>query len=905
MNVLARIVEWANDLPLWQSDAVRRFLTQDALSPDEEIELCRMLKAAHGLDDPQNPAPQPQPVSTNCISSPDCKQDVTLLELHSLKNVNALAQGQSLKFAPDGITVVYGGNGAGKSGYARVLKRACHAREKKETILPNVHSQTARGKAEAVFELIVDGNHVQERWVNGNVNPTPLSQFAVFDSHCARVFVDEANEVVYIPYGLDVFVKLAALCKVCKERLQQEILAIGPAPKVFTEIVPDTEVGRFVSAMTHRTKVEALEKIVNLSETDLDRLAKLEKLHAESKINSPAVKAAALRRQKARIDGLKGLVLRIDAVLSKTKCDELRAFGQASRAADEAARLASAEMFKNEPLQGVGGDPWREMFEAAKRYSTVAAYPQRDFPVIDPDSVCVLCQQSLSDDAKNRLRRFQDFIEQDIARVSSEKRRVFERAVAEFKGLETTVQPPEGALLDEIRELSKEVADQIAAYFISARARWGAAIKACEIDSWDGIPTLSPSPADAIAAMCASLESSAKELDEVSLGEDQAKSDRELSELRARKLLTDNLDEVKSYLERLRLKHALEQCVKQTNTVGITKAGADISEQAITGKLEQSLTAELKLFGVQHIALRLKKTGDHGNTRHQLQLAVNHHGKVDLSGILSEGEQRIVAISSFLAELATFEGSCGIIFDDPVSSLDHLYREKVADRLVREARVRQVIVFTHDIVMLLAIKMAAARQQVTLLAQTVRRGADGPGVCDAEIPWQGMSVKERLSFVRARMPDGRKLHTSNDPAYSQWMSMTYGLLREAWERAIEEILLNECIQRFRPSIETKRLSKVLIESEDYIEIDRGMTKCSNWLTGHDAAAALGTATPDPAEIEGDIDALSNFVKSIKAKQEVAQRESKKRLEAPVPVLVGATDSHSAVAGQSANPGKPR
>jgi wobble nucleotide-excising tRNase len=63
----------------------------------------------------------------------------------------------------------------------------------------------------------------------------------------------------------------------------------------------------------------------------------------------------------------------------------------------------------------------------------------------------------------------------------------------------------------------------------------------------------------------------------------------------------------------------------------------------------------------------------------------------------------VVAIASFLAELETSSENCGIVFDDPVCSLDHLYRQRVAERLVSEGHKRQVIVFTHDIVFLLAI----------------------------------------------------------------------------------------------------------------------------------------------------------------------------------------------------------
>lgn len=49
--------------------------------------------------------------------------------------------------------------------------------------------------------------------------------------------------------------------------------------------------------------------------------------------------------------------------------------------------------------------------------------------------------------------------------------------------------------------------------------------------------------------------------------------------------------------------------------------------------------------------------------------------------VLSEGEHRCVALAAFMAELATTENKSGIVFDDPVSSLDHMHREAVASAL--------------------------------------------------------------------------------------------------------------------------------------------------------------------------------------------------------------------------------
>src|SRR6202030_4140507 len=100
----------------------------------------------------------------------------------------------------------------------------------------------------------------------------------------------------------------------------------------------------------------------------------------------------------------------------------------------------------------------------------------------------------------------------------------------------------------------------------------------------------------------------------------------------------------------------------------------------------------------------------------------------NVTGVLSEGEQTCVAIAAFLAELATASHRSALVFDDPISSLDHKWRDRVAKRLVAEAKVRQVIVFTHDLIFLNDIEDAAERAGVACESRYVRTSATAAGI---------------------------------------------------------------------------------------------------------------------------------------------------------------------------------
>ena len=225
MTTLETIIHWAeSDLPAWQSDAVRRLLSQDALSDDDKNDTLLMLKAGAGLNDAKTPVPIPTPVSAGVVpGAPKARTAVTLKAIETLKSVNAIPDGASLCFGHKGLTVVYGENGAGKSGYARVLKRACRARDTNERLLPNIFGSVAAGPAEASFKISVDGAPDQSiQWQDGQATDPVLTNIDVFDSKCARIIVDEKNQAQYLPYGADVFESLVQLLYWLRQQLNEE-----------------------------------------------------------------------------------------------------------------------------------------------------------------------------------------------------------------------------------------------------------------------------------------------------------------------------------------------------------------------------------------------------------------------------------------------------------------------------------------------------------------------------------------------------------------------------------------------------------------------------------------------------------------------------------------------------------
>lgn len=152
MSILQEILVWAKDLAPWQSDAVGRLFTKDLLTADDLDDLYALLKVEHGIPDPKGRTAIPL-ADDKIPAGIQPNEHVELMAMKNLANVNAIAQKQRLEFGAKGLTVIYGDNGSGKSGYTRVLKKACRARDQSEQILPNANTPPGKaGPAAASFE---------------------------------------------------------------------------------------------------------------------------------------------------------------------------------------------------------------------------------------------------------------------------------------------------------------------------------------------------------------------------------------------------------------------------------------------------------------------------------------------------------------------------------------------------------------------------------------------------------------------------------------------------------------------------------------------------------------------------------------------------------------------------------
>ena len=133
-----------------------------------------------------------------------------------------------------------------------------------------------------------------------------------------------------------------------------------------------------------------------------------------------------LTRQSEKLEALRKHLEGLNAVLGSAALTTLQQHREDLRALEDAAAVL-ARSFETEPIPGVGSSPWKALWESARRFSEEHAYPGQEFPFLGEECRCVLCQQALEGQARERLTRFDEFVRNDTQVRLQEARCVYDR----------------------------------------------------------------------------------------------------------------------------------------------------------------------------------------------------------------------------------------------------------------------------------------------------------------------------------------------------------------------------------------------------------------------------------------------------------------------------------------------
>ena len=219
------------------------FLADNELVEEDDVEISDDdTKLTTQASDPANTTP------------PTIIQQLQLISLSDIHGVNAIIDGQSIDFHPN-LTVIFGYNATGKSGYVRILKKASNSRTV-EDIWDNIYKSKEKNRCSAKFKLIQDIEEIELEW-DGETNLYPLNLIEVFDNKCVKVSLTEKLDFGFKPYGFELFSFLSSAIIAMKDRLTSQVEA-EDQPKEFTYFSEHTAVAALISSLGHNTEIEAI-----------------------------------------------------------------------------------------------------------------------------------------------------------------------------------------------------------------------------------------------------------------------------------------------------------------------------------------------------------------------------------------------------------------------------------------------------------------------------------------------------------------------------------------------------------------------------------------------------------------------------------------------------------------------
>jgi hypothetical protein len=171
---------------------------------------------------------------------------VSLVSIAHPEDVNALTSDRPLTSEMAGLTVIYGDNASGKSGYARLLKRVALARHQEE-VLSDVFRDTAIAKPMAALTVRVGDKETSLIWPEST--PPELQRMLFYDDACGEAHIATESDFPYRPSALFVMDGLIEACVAVRSRVDAKLEENSRSAKalpVVDEDVKETEVGKYL-----------------------------------------------------------------------------------------------------------------------------------------------------------------------------------------------------------------------------------------------------------------------------------------------------------------------------------------------------------------------------------------------------------------------------------------------------------------------------------------------------------------------------------------------------------------------------------------------------------------------------------------------------------------------------------
>ena len=875
------LVKWSEspDRPVWQQDALRRIVENGAIGDNDLSAFVKIIERNVGLIDEKVTY---RPLAQSHLSTPTKLSPRTILHsIGPVQGFDRLASDQSpLQFCHNGLTLVYGHNGSGKSGYCRILKKLCRPSDQHD-LRGDIYADAPQISQQVSLRFAVDdGQPVDKIWKAHEQPPKEMMRLSVFDSKSVQLYIDKDKKLEFLPYELNILNQLGLtarfLAGVFKKRRDE--LGVVPGWPFIQNYNVGTRVHSKLSMLSSQiesSNIPSEDELISLAKWDEDKERRVQEINQEKNQN-PATQVPAYTAIKQQLENVRNEISTCFSILGSQEIVRLSLAHKDKVNKADAAEVAAKSIVENLPIPQIGSGAWRQMITYAREFAAEVV-PGAPDPKISTAGVCVLCQQALQSDAASRMKKFDDYL---LGRFSKES----DTATQNYNILADRIRGLRISNAEEVRNLLEMYATtgehrrNLVNWIVNAYLTLNTHVEAAKLaienetpSSLTGIKLLIQQLIDEIDKDLVCLQSQIDQLNaRLSAGNARMQElNSEMLNLMDERQLSYDIAEVLKYRNNVIRYTKLVKAESLCNTTAISRQLSSRRESLITNSLRTRLDEERAAFMVSYIPVSLSDKSEAADSFVEMKLDTNQ--LVKKRDILSEGEQSALSLACFFSELSEFDTKYGVIFDDPVSSLDNVRMTAVAKRIVKEVKSgRQVVVFTHSLAFHYLIRHEAEDANIKCESRTISSaGGSKFGIIDATNAFSrsAKNVDQRINDIAVLLNSLKD--SSYDPSFQKFKPQIveiYNYMRETWERIIEEVLFSGSITRFQPGIQTTRLVSAFYDPDiDYEEIDRGMTSCSRF-TGHDQSVELPENLPYLSQVEDDFANLKVFYERTRARR---------------------------------------
>ncbi len=761
-------------------------------------------------------------------------KEVQLISLSNVYGVNRLAKNQNLTFGKN-ITIVYGENGTGKTGYGRILKSLGFSYDTGSAIHPNLYGNRESKSASIAFSL--NGTNQNFNWTGGNNNPD-LSNISVFNSNCVQISLADRHLIV-APIGFHLFNLVTSELQELNKLLEAKITAYPVSLAWVETLSPGTPQQQFMASLSARSVEEKLKELATFDDTQQTalqnaetELSNLNKTLLQTEMQYRTAQSIELNNIISQIQSSKSIVSEANwqLVMSYNK-DIFSLEGRAQTGLKEIAELNGISFYATTEFQS--------FITSAENYIKLLDNP--GYP--GDNDICVYCRQPLEDSAKLLLDSYRKLLNDKTQETLQSVKRKKSDLLNRISGVNTTFsfhQPTFGADGGQMPIQPKEIEDynrELQTLKVELSSDQGPASLpfSFDYDKYINFFTRKKKEIDEI------IGQKKLRLDSISATELTLKN--RISELKDRKLLASKMEEIKKIIFNYKMVNHLRSNSTSFNTASISRKTSEARDELVKQNFNTIFQNELRAFRKSDINIQISFGTERGNSR-----VTQRIGSHTLTEILSEGEQKAIALAEFLTELQLDNVKAPVIFDDPVNSLDHRIIDEAAKRFIELSRQRQVIIFTHSILLLNSFIQQSELETNKSIAFTfhgVRNNFGETGILDSveEINSFNYYIK-KLTAVLTENPAGKD--------ENKLAAEGYGHLRSAIEVSVEEDILKRIIKRYRKGVAFPSLLRI---DGSKLDTHKGKLndiyeKCCVSIAGHSSPAELHT-TPTLSELKQD------------------------------------------------------